>query len=185
MKTDIADHIVPLPLHVLLGLVNDIVSMIEQECIQRDVLIKQRKGGVHIQHLKQCYDKISEGYGTIELSHQNITQANRHITQLQLQMKEYQQRHQQALEYQRGRPKRFDKQSLNERQPFMNMKIQKQQHEMDIRHLKKNIKDEQLKISNQQQLLEGLSGPFIVYFNYVLSSLNINRSDYHGRALIG
>ena len=46
VKTDIADKIVPLPLHVLLGLVNDIVSMIEQDCIQRDVLIKQRKGGV-------------------------------------------------------------------------------------------------------------------------------------------
>ena len=140
---------------------------------------------LHIPHLKQCYDTISESYGTIELSHQNITQANQHITQLQRQMKEYQQRHQHALEYQHGRPKRFDKQSLTERQPFMNMKIQKQQHEMDIRHLQKNIKEEQQRISNQQQLLEGLSGPFIVHFNRVLSSLKISRSDYHGRALIG
>ena len=100
-------------------------------------------------------------------------------------MKEYQRQHQHALEYQHGRPKRFDKHSLNERQPFMEMKIQKQQYEIDIRHYKKSIKEEQQKITNQQQLLAGLSGPFIVYFNRVLSSLTISRSDYHGRALIG
>ena len=185
VKTDIGDTIVPLPLHVLLGLVNDVVSLIEQECTQRDVLIKQRKGGVHIQHLKQCYDKISESYRTIESYHQSIIQANQHITQLQRQMKEYQQQNPHALEYQHGRPKHFDKHSLNDRQPFMNMKIQKQQREIDIRYFNKSTKEEQQKITNQQQLLEGLSGPFIIYFNRVLSSQNINRSDYHGRALIG
>ena len=185
VQTDIADKIVPLPLHVLLGLVNDIVSMIEQECNKRDVLIKQRKGGVNIQHLKQCYDKISESYGTIESSHQSIMQANQHITQLQRQMMEYQQQHQHALEYQHERPKHFDKHSLNQRQPYMNMKIQKKQYEINIRHFKKRIKEEQQKHTNQQQLLEELSGPFIVYFNRVLASLNISRSDYHGRALIG
>ena len=112
-------------------------------------------------------------------------QANQHITQLQRQMMEYQQQHQHALEYQHERPKHFDKHSLNQRQPFMNMKIQKKQYEIDIRHFKKRIKEEQQKHTNQQQLLEELSGPFIVYFNRVLTSLNISRSDYHGRALIG
>jgi hypothetical protein len=67
----------------------------------------------------------------------------------------------------------------------MNMKIQKQQYETDIRFIKKSIKEEQQKITNQQQLLEGLSGPFMVYFNQVLTALKITRGDYHGRALIG
>lgn len=182
VRTDIADRIVPLPLHVLLGLVNDIVSMIEQECIQKDVLIKQKKGGVNIHHLKQRYDTISEGYRTIELSQQHIAQTKQHSNYLQQEMKRYKQQHQHALEYQNGRPKYFDKHSLIGRQPFMNMKIQKQQYE--IWHLKQSIKEAQQKIIDQQQQLEELCGPFIVYFNRVLSSLKINRSDYHGRALI-
>lgn len=185
VKTDIADRIVPLPLHVLLGLVNDVVSVIEQECIQRDILIKQRKGGVHIQHLKQCYDKVNECYRTIESSQQDIEQTKQHIGYLQQELKRYQQQHQHALEYQNGRPKHFDKCSLTERLPFMNMKIQKQQYEINVRRLKKSIKEEQQKITDQQQQLEGLSGPFTIYFNQVLASLKINRSDYHGKALIG
>ena len=59
------------------------------------------------------------------------------------------------------------------------------QYEINIRHFKKSIKEQQQKITNQQQLLDELPGPFIVYFNRVLSSLTISRSDYHGRALIG
>lgn len=55
----------------------------------------------------------------------------------------------------------------------------------NIRHFKKCMKEQEQKITSQQQQLEGLSGPFIVYFNGVLTSLKINRSDYHGRALIG
>ena len=100
-------------------------------------------------------------------------------------MTAYQRQHQHALEYQHGRPKRFDKHSLTERQPFMNMKIQKQQCEMDVRRLKKNIKEEQQKVTGYQQQLETLHGPFTVYFNRKLASLKINRSDYHERALIG
>ena len=185
VTTDITDKIVPLPLHVLLGLVNDVVSKIERECIQNDTLIKQKKGGVNIIELKTNYDNMNQSQRTIETCQLNIKQLQQQISEIEERMLRYKQQNKKSMEYKDGRPKYFDKQSLIERQPYMEMKAKQQQHGIDVRHWKKIIKEQQQKLAELQEQLVALPGPFMVHFNQVLTSLKITRSDYHGRALIG